>query len=182
MGYSTGFSGPRPFLRPGKYAIANSLGNRPEKRMRMAWLNHIGVAVRDLERVKKLFSILDLDVASSEVVPEQGVKTHFIPLPPTQGFVELLEPMDATDMTFAIASFLSKKGPGIHHLSFQVKVGELEPTSRKLLAEGFRLVYPEPRKGAHNMRVNFVHPATAGGLLVEIMEAGEHADSAELHG
>lgn len=143
----------------------------------MAWLNHIGVAVKDLEQVKKLFSILDLGVASSEVVKDQGVTTHFIPLPKEQGFVELLEPLDPTDSQFAIASFLNKRGPGIHHLSFQMKRGELEPVSKKLVEEGFRLVYPHPKRGAHKMRVNFIHPATAGGLLVEIMEEGTDADS-----
>jgi methylmalonyl-CoA epimerase len=133
----------------------------------MTFLNHIGVAVSDLPRMRLLFSILGLKTAHEESVPEQGVNTHFLPLPLKQSQIELLE---VTDPEGTVAQFIQKKGPGIHHLSFEVDSGQLEPVSEKLKAAGFRLIYDAPKKGAHNMSVNFIHPATAGGILIEIME------------
>ena len=135
----------------------------------MASLNHIGVAVSHLPEMKKLFALLDMEVAHTEPVPEQGVVTHFLPMHFEAGgaAVELLE---ATDPKGTIAGFIAKRGPGIHHLSFTVKKGELEPLSRTLKAEGYRLIYDAPKAGAHHMRINFIHPASAGGILIEIME------------
>lgn len=135
--------------------------------MVMATLNHIGIAVRDLPRLKQLFGLLGLSVDRSEVVPTEGVTTHFLPLPKVQASLEFLEPMSA-DST--IGKFLQKRGPGIHHLSFEVKTGALGPLSEKLRSEGFRLIYDSPKPGAHHMRVNFIHPESAGGMLIEIME------------
>lgn len=117
--------------------------------------------------MKKLFSLLSLEVDHEEAVPEQGVKTHFLPLPVEPGYLELLE---VTDPQGTIAQFIQKKGPGIHHLSFSVRAGELAPLSEKLKKSGFDLVYDQPRQGAHGMRVNFIHPKTSGGILIEIME------------
>ena len=130
-------------------------------------LNHIGIAVKTLPEMKRLFEVMGLSVASTEAVPEQGVVTHFIPLPKEQGSLELLE---VSDPEGTVAKFIEKRGPGIHHLSFLVADGELEPLSEKLRSEGYRMIYDQPKSGAHSMRVNFIHPATAGGLLIEIME------------
>lgn len=132
-----------------------------------ARLNHIGIAAADLPALKKLFEILDLRVSETEAVPEQGVLAHFVPMPGPAARLEFLEP---TDPQGTIAQFISKRGPGIHHLSFEVVRGELDGLSARLQAAGYRLIYPEPRLGAHAMRVNFIHPATAGGMLIEIME------------
>jgi methylmalonyl-CoA epimerase len=133
----------------------------------MASLNHIGIAVRDLPGMKKLFSILGLESGHVEAVPDQGVVTHFLPLPKVQGHLELLE---VTDPQGTVAKFIEKKGPGIHHLSFLLAAGELEPLCARLKAEGYRLIYGAPRPGAHQMRINFIHPASAGGILIEVME------------
>lgn len=132
-----------------------------------ASLNHIGIAVADLPRLKLLFSILGLSVDRTEPVPEQGVVTHFLPLPREQGSLELLE---ATDPQGTVAKFIQKRGPGIHHLSFLLDRGQLDAICGRLKQEGFQLTYDQPRPGAHGMRVNFVHPSTAGGLLIEVME------------
>ena len=70
----------------------------------------------------------------------------------------------------AVAKFIQKRGPGIHHLSFRVEKGELDPLCDKLKAEGYRLIYDAPRDGAHQMRINFIHPSSAGGILIEVME------------
>lgn len=133
----------------------------------MASLNHIGIAVQSLPDLKRLFAILDLNVTHTEPVPDQGVVTHFINLPPEPAHLEFLE---VTDPEGAVAKFLQKKGPGIHHLSFLVKTGELDPLCAKLRQAGYRLIYDTPRKGAHAMNINFIHPASAGGILIEIME------------
>jgi methylmalonyl-CoA/ethylmalonyl-CoA epimerase len=133
----------------------------------MIQLNHIGIAVDDLPHMKKLFSILGLGISDVEEVGEQGVKAHFIPLEGQACRLELLEP---TDPTGTVAQFIQKRGPGIHHLSFTVTQGQLEATCEKLVAGGFRLIYPSPRSGAHGMRINFIHPSSCGGILVEVME------------
>src|SRR5690606_14482744 len=110
--------------------------------------------------MKTLFEVLGLSVAQTEPVPEQGVTTHFVPLPREVVSVELLE---VTDPEGTVAKFIEKKGPGIHHLSFAVQTGELDPLCARLRAAGCRLVYDVPRHGAHSMRINFIHPASAGG-------------------
>ncbi|HUP56289.1 MAG TPA: methylmalonyl-CoA epimerase [Bdellovibrionota bacterium] len=135
----------------------------------MISLNHIGIAVQDLPALKKLFTLLGLKVAHSEPVADQGVVTHFLPLPQTKTNLELLE---VTDPEGTVAKFIAKRGPGIHHLSFEVGRGELDPLSERLRAEGYRLTYDAARKGAHGMRVNFIHPASAGGMLIELTEPG----------
>ncbi|MBL7716864.1 MAG: VOC family protein [Bdellovibrionales bacterium] len=133
-----------------------------------AFLNHIGIAVSALPQLAQLFQILGLSFKNQEDVPEQGVRTHFLPLPVVQTQLEFLE---VTDPEGTVAKFIEKRGPGIHHLSFQVKTGELDPLCATLRKAGYRLTYDAPKKGAHQMRVNFIHPATAGGILIEVMEA-----------
>ncbi len=130
-------------------------------------LNHIGVAVESLPEMKKLFALLGLQITGTEPVPEQGVTTHFLPLPKEAPSIELLE---VTDPEGTVAKFIAKRGPGIHHLSFTVPTGELDSLCAKLTSAGVRMIYPAPKNGAHSMRINFIHPASAGGMLLEIME------------
>jgi methylmalonyl-CoA epimerase len=134
------------------------------------FLNHIGIAVNSTENLQKLFKILNLTVEHSELVQDQGVATQFIPLPLKQTSLELLKPIDETG---AVAKFLAKRGPGVHHLSFQCGKGELKTISETLRSSGYELLYPEARKGAHNMLINFIHPKCADGLLIEVMEPNE---------
>jgi methylmalonyl-CoA epimerase len=135
----------------------------------MANLDHIGIAVANLPELKKLFSLLGFSTHHEEDVPDQGVKTHFLPLSlqTNSGHLELLE---VTDPEGTVAKFIAKRGPGIHHLSFSVKKGELDPLCAKLRSAGYRLIYDQPKAGAHAMRINFIHPASAGGILMEVME------------
>lgn len=135
----------------------------------MANLNHIGIAVSDLPHMKKLFSLLGLQVNHSELVTDQRVMTHFLPLPQFQTNLELLEP---TDSQSSVAQSIEKRGPGIHHLSFSVEKGELDSLCYQLKKEGYRLIYDAPRIGAHGMRINFIHPSSCGGILIEVMEPG----------
>jgi methylmalonyl-CoA epimerase len=135
----------------------------------MIRLNHIGIAVADLPALTRLFGILGLEVNHIEPVPEQGVRTHFLPIQPDASgshleFLEVLDPQGT------VAQFIQKRGPGIHHLSFTVPKGNLDALCRRLKEEGYRLIYEQPKAGAHQMRINFIHPASAGGMLIEIME------------
>lgn len=132
-----------------------------------ATLNHIGIAANNLPALKKVFSLLGLGITHSEPVQEQGVVTHFVPLPLQQAALEFLE---VSDPAGTVARFIEKRGPGIHHLSFTVKKGELDPLCAKLKKEGMKLAYEAPRNGAHKMRINFIHPSSAGGILIEVME------------
>ena len=141
-------------------------------------LNHIGIAVDNLPAMRKLFSLLGLEIDHVETVADQGVKAHFIELetpkqPPKQSNEQgyHLELLEVTDPGSAVAKFIEKRGPGIHHLSFLVETAHLKPLCQKLTQEGYRLTYPEPRQGAHQMLINFIHPASAGGILIELMEA-----------
>mgnify|MGYP003351264594 CR=1 FL=1 len=108
-----------------------------------------------------------------EDVPEQGVRTHFIPLGQGGGSqasqIELLEVLDPAG---TVARFLESRGPGVHHLSFEVTRGQLDGLCAKLREAGIRLIYDAPKPGAHGMRVNFIHPRSAGGVLLEVMEKG----------
>jgi methylmalonyl-CoA/ethylmalonyl-CoA epimerase len=138
----------------------------------MAQLNHIGIAVSNLSAVTKLFSLLNLNVSHSEEVLEQGVRTHFIPLPCQESSLELLEPLDSQG---AVAQFIQKKGPGVHHLSFLLDNGTLDQTCALLRSEGYKLIYDQPRSGAHEMKINFIHPSSTGGILIELMERKNHS-------
>jgi methylmalonyl-CoA/ethylmalonyl-CoA epimerase len=135
----------------------------------MISLNHIGIAVADLQSIQKLFALLELEVQSVEEVIEQGVKTHFLPLPVVPCNLELLEPLNESS---SVAQFVKKRGPGIHHLSFLIDKGKLEGLCERLRTAGYRLIYEEPRAGAHGMRINFIHPSSSGGILIEVMEQG----------
>lgn len=142
-----------------------------------ARLDHIGIAIpandtQNIERLSLLYKILGLDSSTAstpEEVPEQGVRTYFFTAAEGSPHIELLEPMNDEG---AVAKYLAKRGPGIHHISFRLPKGALEETCRKLTENAFKLLYDAPKIGAHNMRINFIHPQSAGGVLVELMEEG----------
>jgi methylmalonyl-CoA epimerase len=138
-------------------------------------LNHIGIATEaGNSQLDRLFRLLGIQKGVSEAVPDQGVRVHFFNLEGTPPHLELLE---VQDLQGSVARFIEKRGPGIHHLSFLVESGGLDSLSEMLKAEGFRFTFEAPRKGAQNMRINFIHPATAGGVLVELMEAASAAQN-----
>lgn len=132
----------------------------------LAYLDHIGIAITPGSRLAAALEVLGLPVTGRERVEREKVDTTWIPLPPTAGHVELLEP---TDPASTIALFLDKqKRDCIHHLSFRVE--DIRATSAALVSAGFALIYPEARAGAHDCLVNFIHPKTTGGVLLEIAE------------
>jgi methylmalonyl-CoA/ethylmalonyl-CoA epimerase len=140
----------------------------------MIHLNHIGIAVKEPQALARVMALLGFSKAHVEDVPEQGVRTHFIPLrqeaQPDAAQVEILEVLDPAG---TVARFLETRGPGVHHLSFEVSRGELDPLCGRLRAAGIQLTYESPKAGAHGMRVNFIHPKSTGGVLLEVMEKGK---------
>jgi methylmalonyl-CoA/ethylmalonyl-CoA epimerase len=134
-------------------------------------LNHIGIATATGNtQLEKLFRILGITRGISEPVAEQGVNVHFFNLEGTPPHLELLEVQDPEG---TVAGFIKKRGAGIHHLSFLVETGKLDELCARLKTEGYKFTYEQPKKGAQNMRINFIHPTTAGGVLIELME-GNH--------
>jgi methylmalonyl-CoA/ethylmalonyl-CoA epimerase len=105
----------------------------------------------------------------TEVVASQGVRVAFI------GQIELIEP---TSPSSTVQRFLDRRGPGLHHIAYAV--ADLETELDRLAREGIRLIDAAPRAGAFGHRVAFLHPASTGGTLVELVEAVE-SDSSELN-
>jgi methylmalonyl-CoA/ethylmalonyl-CoA epimerase len=131
-------------------------------------LDHIGIAVSNLPRLRRLLEIFNLHSKSTEEILDQGVRTHFFPLPEKQVTLELLEPLGEEG---AVSKFVKKRGfGGVHHLSFRVDPGNLESLCIQLRKAGFDLIYDAPRLGAHGMRINFIHPRSTDGVLIEVME------------
>lgn len=129
-------------------------------------LDHIGVATHSLKEAD-FFKILGLADGGVEEVPTEKVKVGFYETG-NNATVELLEP---TSDESPIAKFLDKRGPGIHHICFRVQ--GIDQLVSHLKAKGIRLINEEPRIGAHNCRVVFIHPKSTGGVLVELSEKGE---------
>ncbi len=130
----------------------------------IARIDHLGIAVNSLEEGLALWGdLLGLESAGAETVAEQGVRTAFLNVGDTR--LELLEP---TGPDTPVGRFLQKRGPGFHHICFLVD--DLEAALRQLQERGMRLVDQQPRNGAEGSKVAFLHPASTGGLLVELKQ------------
>jgi methylmalonyl-CoA/ethylmalonyl-CoA epimerase len=133
-------------------------------------IEHIGIAVKDLAHSSDLYRrLLGYESYKTEEVKSENVITEFF-----KSGESKIELVQASSGESAIASFIEKKGEGIHHIAFAVE-NIIEEMAR-LKAEGFQLLSDQPKKGADNKWVCFVHPKTAGGVLVELcqeMKAGE---------
>ena len=131
-----------------------------------AVLDHVGIAVSDLQASLAFFKdVLGLHVESSEEVASQRVRAHFIPA--GESSIELLE---ATAKDSAIAKYVEKRGPGIHHITLRVR--DIRAVLDQLRGRGVRLVDQEPRAGAEGSLVAFIHPSAAHGVLVELKQKG----------
>ncbi|PQJ77040.1 methylmalonyl-CoA epimerase [Polaribacter glomeratus] len=130
----------------------------------MKKIEHIGIAVKDLEVSNKLFASLfgEKHYKEEEVVSE-GVKTSFFKSGPNK--IELLQ---ATNPESPIAKFLEKKGEGIHHIAFAVD--DIKSEIKRLQSEGFIVLNEIPKKGADNKLVVFLHPKTTNGVLIELCQ------------
>ncbi len=126
-------------------------------------LDHIGIAVESIAEARGFYEALGLEVEGLEEVSEQGVRVAFIPV--GDGRIELLEP---TGPDSPIARHLERRGPGQHHICF--RVADINAAMGELVAKGFELLSPEPVAGAHGCLVCFVHPRSAGGVLIELSQ------------
>jgi methylmalonyl-CoA epimerase len=137
-----------------------------------ARLDHIGIAVRNLDEALGFYrDALGLHVEAPEDVASQRVRAHFIPV--GESALELLE---ATTPDSAIAKYVEKRGPGIHHIT--LRVDDIAAALTQLRARGVRLVDEQPRPGAEGALVAFVHPSAAHGVLVELKQGGERSVAA----
>lgn len=130
----------------------------------MLKIEHIGIAVRDLESANSLYEkLLGAAPYKEETVESEGVKTSFFENGPNK--IELLE---ATTADSAIAKFIEKKGEGIHHIAFAV--ADIQAEMTRLREAGFTLLNETPKRGADNKWVCFVHPKSANGVLIELCQ------------
>ena len=135
----------------------------------MKRVEHIGIAVKSLAVSLPLFEkLLNVQHYKIETVQSEGVNTAFLLSTGTK--LELLESVQSDGI---IAKFIEKKGEGIHHIAFEVD--DIRAEMKRLAAEGFVLLNQEPKKGADNKLVCFVHPKDTNGVLVElVMDAGKN--------
>ena len=129
-----------------------------------AVLDHVGIAVRDVQDALRFYrDALGLEIEAPEEVASQRVRAHFVPLGASA--VELLE---ATAPDSPIAKYLERRGPGLHHITLRVE--DIRAALAQLQARGVRLIDEAPRPGAHGSLVAFVHPSSAHGVLVELVQ------------
>ena len=130
----------------------------------MLKIEHLGIAVSKLSDSIPLFEqLLNTPCYKTEDVASEGVSTAFFQTGDSK--IELLE---ASIETSPIAKFIAKKGPGIHHIAFEVE--NIEAEMKRLAALGFELLNETPKKGADNKLVCFLHPKTTNGVLIELCQ------------
>lgn len=130
----------------------------------MRKIEHIGIAVKNLKEANALYArLLGTEPYKEEAVESEGVTTSFFQVGETK--IELLE---ASKPDSPIAKFIEKRGEGIHHLAFDV--ADIKAEMQRLEGEGFQVLNPEPKPGADNKLVCFLHPKTSGGVLVELCQ------------
>ena len=131
-----------------------------------ATLDHIGIAVANIGEALSFYrDALGLDIEPPEEVPSQRVRVHFIAV--GESALELLE---ATDDGSPSAKYTAKRGPGLHHIT--LRVDDIAAALARLKERGVRLIDDAPRPGAHGSLVAFIHPSSAHGVLVELMQRG----------
>ena len=133
-------------------------------------IEHLGIAVKNLEESNALFKkLFGKDLYKVETVESEKVATSFFSLGESK--IELLE---AQDENSAIAKFLVKKGEGIHHMAFEVD--DIYAEISRLKGEGFEILNPEPKKGADNKLICFLHPKSTNGVLIELCQEIKQVD------
>ena len=129
----------------------------------MTTIDHLGIAVRDLAQAKKLYQQLGLRVVGEETIEHEKVRVAMIPMGESR--VELLQ---ATSEDSTVAKFIARRGEGLHHVALQVQ--DLSATVETLKKTGTRFVSDEIKVGAGGHLYVFVHPSSAGGVLIELCE------------
>jgi len=130
----------------------------------MAQIDHIGIAVRSLAAAKAIYQKLGLSVSAEETVEQEQVKLVMVPLGESR-----LELLEATSEDSTIAKFVAKRGEGLHHVC--LRVPDLSGAVERLKKDGVRLVSEEIKIGAGGHKYVFVHPSSAGGVLLELVES-----------
>ena len=126
-------------------------------------IDHIGIAVRSIEEGRRFYEALGMRVERIEEIPDEGVRVAIIRC--GESWIELLEPLSADSV---VGKFLEKRGPGIHHLC--LGSDDVRADDSRLRESGIEPMRPEPTRGAGGCWVQFVHPKSAGGVLVELAE------------
>jgi methylmalonyl-CoA epimerase len=131
----------------------------------MFTIDHLGVAVKSLAAAKGIYEKLGLVASADEVVESEQVRVAMLPVGESR-----LELMEATSEASTVAKFIAKRGEGLHHVC--LRVPDLTAVVERLQKDGVRLVSNEIKTGAGGHRYVFVHPSSAGGVLLELVEAG----------
>lgn len=126
-------------------------------------IDHVGIAVRSIDDGRRFYESLGLEVETIEDVAHEGVRVAIIRCGESR--IELLESLSEDS---PIARFLAKRGPGLHHICFATT--EIAADDKRLREAGLRVLRPEPTRGAGGCWVQFVHPASADGVLVELSQ------------
>lgn len=127
-------------------------------------LDHIGVAVDSLEAGRPFYEALGLGPMATEVVASEKVRVGMFNTT-NDARIELLEP---TAEDSPVAKFIARRGPGLHHIC--LRVPDIRATLAQLKAQGIRLIDEEPKRGAHECQVAFIHPKSTGGVLIELSQ------------
>ena len=130
-------------------------------------VDHIGIATKSINNSSRIWEILGFVDTGEEIIPDQGVKVKFFSANKGPD-IELLEPL--RDNT-PIGKFIKNHGPGIQQLA--IRVSDIEKTITELKKADIRLVYENPLKGANGSLITFIHPKSAGGVLIEIVEKNQ---------
>ena len=132
----------------------------------MFTIDHLGIAVKSLAAATNIYEKLGLTASAEEVVEGEQVRVAMLPVGESR-----LELMEATAETSAVAKFIAKRGEGLHHVC--LRVPDLSAVVERLKKDGVRLVSNEIKVGAGGHRYVFVHPSSAGGVLLELVEANQ---------
>lgn len=127
-------------------------------------IEHLGIAVKDIEKSNELFSkLLNQEPYKQEAVESEGVITSFFKTGESK--IELLQ---ATDPSSPIHQFIEKKGEGIHHIAFAVS--DIYAEIERLKKEGFKMIHEQPKNGADGKIIAFLHPKSSNGVLIELCQ------------
>jgi methylmalonyl-CoA/ethylmalonyl-CoA epimerase len=136
--------------------------------VKVTHIDHVGIAVADLDTAIAFYEkAYGMTCVHVEVNEEQGVREAMMAVGDSGSFIQLLMPLNP-DTT--IGRFLDKSGPGIQQMAY--RVDNIDEVSEHLRGEGMRLLYDDPKTGTAGSRVNFIHPKSSGGILVELVEPG----------
>lgn len=136
-----------------------------QEHLKNCFLDHVAIASSDLEKTVKIYEDIGFTFSKErEIVESQMVKTAFAHVD-QNAHIEILEP---TSPQSTIAKFIQKNGEGIHHMCFRVE--DVAAKQKLMTEQGYKFIYPEPFVGAGNCLVNFIHPKSGGGVLIEISQ------------